>query len=223
MIIWLSGVQTSGYAPAMSRPPFKGFLPATWGQPYPCYLSMTKASEAFNRSIRDAEELLKRFEVENDSINTGPRNGEVLKRAGLVMALAAWETYVKDRVREELSIWLQSVDGSPIGKFVRKRLDEDLKRFFNPNSEKTRRLFLDYFDVDITQGWTWMNYDVASARKALDALISKRGSAAHQANTSEHASAGPHQIKRDELEKGIRFLKGLVKASEKVRVAKNDV
>ncbi len=52
---------------------------------------MTKASEAFNRSIRDAEELLQRFEVERAKTNH-PQNGEVLKRAGLVIALAAWES-----------------------------------------------------------------------------------------------------------------------------------
>lgn len=54
------------------------------------------------------------------------------------MALAAWETYIKDRVREEFEIWLKPVDGSPLGRFVRNKLDEDLKGFFNPNSDKTR-------------------------------------------------------------------------------------
>jgi hypothetical protein len=167
---------------------------------------MTNASEAFNRSIRDAEELLMRFDAERHATNH-PQNGEVLKRAGLVMALAAWETYVKDRVRDEISVWLQSVEGSPIAKFVRRRLEEDLKRFFNPNSERTRRLFLDYFEVDITKEWSWGNYDTASAKKTLDALVAKRGDAAHQANTSEHSSAEPHKVKREELEKVSVFLK----------------
>jgi len=178
---------------------------------------MTKAAEAFNRSIRDAEDLLARFDGENASPNG--KKGEVLKRAGLVMALAAWETYVKDRIRDEFDVWLRAVDGSPIGKFLRKRLEEDLKRFFNPNAEKTRRLFLDYFEVDITKEWVWANYDSPAAKKALDALISKRGDAAHQANTAEYPCAEPHQVKREELEKGIRFLKGLVTATEKAKIA----
>jgi len=105
---------------------------------------MTEAAEAFNRAIKDAEELLARFDEEKSTTNG--RNPEVLKRAGLVMALAAWETYIKDRIRGELDVWLQAVEGSPVGKFIRKRLEEDLKRFFNPNSERTRKLFLDYFD-----------------------------------------------------------------------------
>ncbi|HEY8096207.1 MAG TPA: HEPN domain-containing protein [Methylobacter sp.] len=179
---------------------------------------MTKASEAFNRSICDAENLLARFDAEKAPLNG--KNGEVLKRAGLVMALAAWETYVKDRIRDEFDVWLQAVEGSPIGKFVRRRLEDDLKRFFNPNSERTRRIFHDYFEIDITKEWAWDNYNNATAKKALDALIAKRGDAAHQANTAEHPSAEPHQVKREELEKGIRFLKGLVAATEKVKVTK---
>ncbi len=110
---------------------------------------MTKAFDAFERSIRDAEELLARYDTEKSASNG--HNGEVLKRAGLVMALAAWETYVKDRIQTEIDTWLQAVDGSPVGKFIRRRLEEDLKRFFNPNSERTRRIFIEYFDTDITK------------------------------------------------------------------------
>ena len=96
-------------------------------------------------------------------------------------------------------------------------MEVDLKRFYNPNTERTKRLFNDYFEVDITEGWSWSNYDVALARKTLDAIISKRGDAAHQANTSPNA---PHIVKRDELEKAIRFLMGLVEATDKVKVIK---
>ncbi len=136
------------------------------------------------------------------------------------MALASWETYVKTRVREECNFWLQAVDGSPIGNFVLRSLERDLKRFFNPNSYRTKQLFLDYFEVDVTAGWMWANYDPSSAKKSLDTLIAQRGDAAHQANTNPHPSAGPDAVKRDELEKAIRFLKGLVAAMEQVKLAK---
>ncbi|MCB1242875.1 MAG: HEPN domain-containing protein [Verrucomicrobiales bacterium] len=179
---------------------------------------MSKAFDAFQRSIRDAEELLARYDAEK-STSKG-QSGEVLKRAGLVMALAAWETYVKSRIEEEFNTWLQAAEGSPVGKFVRRRLDEDLKRFFNPNSERTRRIFIDYFDVDITKEWIWDNFDSAASKKTLDTLIAKRGDAAHRANTAPHASAEPHQVRREELEKGIRFLRGLVAAMEKARITR---
>ena len=54
-----------------------------------------------------------------------------------------------------------------LGKFVRRRLDEDMKRFFNPNTERTRRIFIDYFDVDITKDWVWLNFDSSASKKAL--------------------------------------------------------
>lgn len=138
----------------------------------------------------------------------------------MVLALAAWETYIKDKIQEEFEVWLKPVEGSHIGRFVQKRLNEDLKRFYNPNSDKIKRLFIDYFDIDITESWVWDNYQAPQAKKALNTLISKRGNAAHQANTSKSPSSEPHLIKREELEKAIRFLKGLVVSTDKVRLAK---
>lgn len=180
---------------------------------------MSEAANAFDRSIKDADELLARFDAENNK-SPSEYNPEALKRAGLVMAMAAWETYVKDRFNEEFIVWLRAVDGSQVGKFVRKKRDEDLKRFFNPNSEKTKRLFLDYFEVDITQGWKWANYDVADAKKALDSLVAKRGDAAHKANTGAKKNSETHLVKREELEKAIRFLKGLVAATDAFKIIK---
>ena len=138
----------------------------------------------------------------------------------MVIAMASWETYIKDRIQEEFEIWLKPIEGSPLGRFVQKKLTEDLKRFFNPNSQKTKQLFLNYFEIDITEGWSWDNYSPPQAKKALDNLISKRGDAAHRANTSVNPNTNLHLIKRDELEKAIRFLKGLVSATDKVRIVK---
>ena len=179
---------------------------------------MSEAAIAFNRSIEDAQELLARFDEEKT--NASGRSPETLKRAGMVIAMAAWETYIKDRVVEEFEVWLKPIEGSQLGRFVQKKLDEDLKRFFNPNSDRTKRLFVNYFEIDVTEGWSWDNYSPPQAKKALNALISKRGDAAHKANTSVNPSINPHLIKRDELEKAIRFLRGLVSATDKVRVVK---
>lgn len=176
---------------------------------------VTKAGELFKRAIQDAEELLERF----DSEKNGPcsHNSESLKRAGMVLTLAAWETYVKDRFQEEIEVWLFSVKGSQIGGFVQRKVTEDLKRFFNPNTAKTKQLFKSYFDIDITESWKWDNYHPPQAKKVLDQLISLRGDAAHQANTSVTQS---HIVKRDDLDKAIRFIKGLVSATEKLKIAK---
>lgn len=181
---------------------------------------MSEAAIAFDCSIKDAEELLARFDTENNNKSSSGYNPETLKRAGLVMAMAAWETYVKDRFNEEFIVWLRAVDGSQVGKFIRKKKDEDLKRFFNPNSERTKRLFLDYFEVDITQGWKWANYDVAEAKKVLDSIVAKRGDAAHKANTKAKKNSETHLVKREELDKAIRFLKGLVAATDAFKIIK---
>lgn len=68
---------------------------------------MSRASDTFAQSILDAENLLKHF----NTLNTKPPPPEieVLKRAGLIMALTAWETYVEDRVLESAAERLRSL------------------------------------------------------------------------------------------------------------------
>ena len=62
----------------------------------------SQAIRTFNHSIQDATELLDHFDALN--INPPPPpNAEVLKRASLVMALAALETYIEDRIIEATS------------------------------------------------------------------------------------------------------------------------
>lgn len=178
---------------------------------------MSRAKETFESAIRDAEDLLAHF----DSINRQPPpgNAEVLKRAGLIMALTAWETYVEDRIREEMQRRLQVVDGSYIGKFVLGRLEEELKRFHNPNTAKTRKLFQDYLGVDVTAEWAWPHFDPTKVKKTLDDLMVKRGDAVHRAKPSQSTSPPPHLVRREDLEKAIRFLKCLVEATDSALVA----
>jgi hypothetical protein len=177
---------------------------------------MSKALISFEGSIRDAEDLLAHFDA---MAKPPPASAEVLKRAGLVMALTAWETYVEDRVREEVACRLRVVTGSYVGKFVASRLEEELKRFHNPTSDKTKKLFNDFLEVDVVAGWEWANCDSAKAKRTLDELIAKRGDAVHRSKPlATGAPPAPHLIKREELEKAIRFLKCLVEATDKVLV-----
>lgn len=173
---------------------------------------MSRASTTFLSSIEDAITLLAHFD------NLHKQNAEateVLKRAGLVMALTAWETYVEDRAVEAVTARLKAVSGSPIGSFVNSKLTEELKRFHNPTSDKTRKLFFDYLQVDVTVGWKWLNYDPVTARKTLDDLIGRRGDAVHRSKPLTSGASAPHLVKREDLDKAIRFLKGLVEATER--------
>lgn len=174
---------------------------------------MSKALATFETSIKDAETLLAHFDAINKQ--PPPEGAEVLKRAGLIMALTAWETYVEDRVREEMQARLHVVSGSYVGRFVSDRLEEELKRFHNPNSEKTRKLFRDYLDVDVTTQWEWQHFDVTKAKKTLDDLISRRGDAVHRSKPLQAGLPAPHLVKREDLERAIRFLKGLAEATDR--------
>jgi hypothetical protein len=137
------------------------------------------------------------------------------------MALTAWETYVEDRVREEVDLRLRVVNGSYVGKFVTTRLDDELRRFHNPTSDKTRKLFSEFLDFDVTAKWEWQHCDISKAKKTLDDLLAKRGDAVHRSKPSVvGASPAAHLVKRDELEKAIRFLKSLVDATDKALSAK---
>ena len=174
---------------------------------------MSKSAEAFKGQIKDAEDLLAHFDAQS---KPPPENAEVLKRTGLVMALTAWETYVEDRTREELTSRLRVVSGSPVGKFVLAKLEEELKRFHNPTAEKTRKLFLDFLEVDVTASWEWQHYDLAKAKKTLDELIAKRGDAVHRSKPQQSGSPpAPHLVKREDLERHIKFLKSLVEATDR--------
>ncbi|MCA9232714.1 MAG: hypothetical protein KDA57_18840 [Planctomycetales bacterium] len=173
---------------------------------------MSRAKIAFDSSIEDSTLLLQHFDT---IYKQSPEKAEVLKRAGIVMALTAWETYVEDRIVEAVGARLRAVNGSSIGTFVSRKLEVDLKQFHNPNSEKTKKIFLDYLEVDVTAGWKWLHYDPALARKTLDDLLAKRGNAVHRSKPATGGPPGPHLVKREDLEKAIRFLIGLVEATDK--------
>ncbi|MCF7676477.1 MAG: hypothetical protein K9N23_21520 [Akkermansiaceae bacterium] len=173
---------------------------------------MTKARELFDASIQDAEDLLAHFDSQS---KPPPKNAEVLKRAGLVMALTAWETYVEDLIHE-VTIGRHLGDAGHAEKFMHARLQEELKRFHNPTSDKTRKLFLDYVGLDVTQHWKWSNFVQSSSKETLDQLLSKRGDIVHRSKLPDDGGPSkPHPVKREDLAKAIRFLRGLVDATDK--------
>jgi hypothetical protein len=75
--------------------------------------------------------------------------------------------------------------------------------------------FMDYLEIDVVAGWEWLNFDPVTAKKTLDELLSKRCDAVHRSRVSNGGVPPAHLVKRDDLEKPIRFLKGLVGATGK--------
>lgn len=169
---------------------------------------MSKSLEKFNVSIQDSKNLLDMFDKQSKS---NPENAEVLKRAGLVMAFTAWETYVEDRLTESLSLQMKLIKGCSLGEFFQKKLDEELKRFNTPTSDKTKKLYKDFLGIeDVTEGWKWSNYEPAKSREQLNKWIALRGEIVHHAK-GVSTNPQPHIVKKDDLSKCITFLEGLVK------------
>lgn len=168
----------------------------------------------FSHSIQDATELLNHF----DSLNTNPppANAEVLKRASLVMALAALETYIEDRIIEAAT---KVVGGGPdaghLAKFFVSSLQNDLKYFHTPSTDRVRPIFEKYLGIDITEGWAWNHFDPARAKAELNKIAKKRGDIAHRSLRPQPGQPVPHAVTRDELRKHIRFICDLVAATEK--------
>jgi hypothetical protein len=132
------------------------------------------------------------------------------------MALTAWETYVEDLIEEVVVGGNKHTDAGHACRFMQSRLQEELKRFHNPTAEKTRKMFLDYVGVDVTKHWKWSNYEPATAKKRLDELLGIRGDIVHRSKAPDDGGPSrPHPVKREDLAKAIRFLKGLVDATEK--------
>jgi hypothetical protein len=174
---------------------------------------MSEASEDFSQSIKDAENLLMHF----DSLNTKPPPPEieVLKRAGLIMAMTAWETYVEDLLQEASEQRLAALRNREIAEFVRSKLNEEINRLHNPGYQKTITLFRDYAGIDLTSYWSWNNCEIKTVKQKLGQYMKLRGDIVHRSRVVDPDSPNAHPVKKVDLEKAIAFLKNLVEATER--------
>ena len=174
---------------------------------------MSTAHDDFKHSIQDATDLLAHFDRVN--VQPPPENAEVLKRASLVMALAALETYIEDRIIEAAAVTAQGAKESLLGRFYVDSLANDLRYFHSPSTDKVRNLFKKYLSLDVTQGWTWNNYDPARVKSELDQLVCKRGDIAHRSPPPKRQIPSPHIVTRDAMRKHVQFVRDLVQATDK--------
>lgn len=173
---------------------------------------MSDARDIFELAISDAEQLLECYDHLNKA-ESKTQPPEVLKRATLIMTLTAWETYVEDIAKELVQSKYGMVMGSKLGKIIEDRLEAQLKYFNNPGSKKTRDLFEEFFDIDVTEAWVWNNVPTSKEScTQLNNWLKKRGEAVHRAQTNKTES---HIVKRDELDKCIRFFRELVNVTDK--------
>ncbi|CAK1996998.1 MULTISPECIES: HEPN domain-containing protein [Vibrio] len=177
---------------------------------------MSQARKEFELALSDSEELIACYDSMNHC-DSGMSPPEVLKRATLIMTLTAWETYVEDIASELINAKYGMVMGSQVGSIITGRLHDHLKVFNNPDSKKTKDLFQEFFGIDVTESWVWGNFHTAKdSRTALNSWLRKRGEAVHRAQIDKQSS---HIVKRDELDKCIRFFRELVEVTDRKLLA----
>ena len=138
------------------------------------------------------------------------------------MAMTAWETYVEDRLLEAATERLRGLPDSSIAALVRFKLDDEIKRLHNPTSAKTIQLFRDYAGIDLTDKWSSPNNHEKTARDRLDHYIKLRGDVVHRSRTIVPGPPKPYPVTKEDLAKAIRFLKGLVEATERATAPANN-
>ena len=173
---------------------------------------ISKALATFEQAIRDAEHLLEHF----DKLNTKPPppENEVLKRAGLILAMTAWETFVEDSLVEVLEHRLQDCSDTAIADLVRAKLRQEISRLHNPTGEKVTEMLRHYAGVDVSKHWKWNGVDADAAKKRLNEYLKLRGDVAHRAWVVREGQTQQHPVKREDLERAIRFLRRLVAATD---------
>ena len=175
---------------------------------------MSKVIETFDLAISDAEELLHCYDHINRDDSRTRNPPEALKRASLILVLTAWETYVEDIATELFNQKFGVLKGSQIGDFMEQQFSTRLRMFHNPDSTKTKQIFVEFFGIDVTEQWRWNNYSTPrEVRTILNQWISKRGDAVHRAYIDKQSN---HIVKRSELDKCILFFKNLVKVTDDV-------
>jgi hypothetical protein len=138
------------------------------------------------------------------------------------MALAALETYVEDRIGEAAdSVSGTGNDSSRLVSFYKESLQNDLKYFHTPSTDRIKAIFYKYLGIDVTEAWCWNNYDPARARSELNKIAKKRGDVSHRSWRPVAGQPSPHAVTREDLRKCIRFVKDLVEATDKFLAENN--
>lgn len=131
------------------------------------------------------------------------------------MALAALETYIEDRIVEAAgAVTGGQSNGGHLAEFFISSLQNDLKYFHTPSTDRVRSIFEKFFGFDVTEGWVWNNYDPTRARAELNRLTKKRGDIAHRSLRPRPGQPESHAVTREELRKHIRFICDLVAATD---------
>lgn len=172
----------------------------------------SESAQIFADAIRDAESIVTMFSEKSKGNPAVAIDLEYLKRSGLILAMVAWETYVKNCLRECVETRLSNGVPEFAKKIIREQMEVDIKAINNPDRARTKKIYLDYTEVDLTEGWETTQTDI-------DGWIKLRGEAAHKSRHLNKES-GPHLVTIPKLKTIINGLRRLVETTDKTLMAK---
>lgn len=102
----------------------------------------SKALQNFRKALLDSQHILALYESEhNNPMRTIPEHAEVLKRACLILAVTAWETYVEDLFTEQVP---GRIDAAKSPEEFQKAFDQVAKRWLQRSKEDQAKTLLQW-------------------------------------------------------------------------------
>ncbi|HEV2860769.1 MAG TPA: HEPN domain-containing protein [Pyrinomonadaceae bacterium] len=165
----------------------------------------------FNLGLIDAHLLRALYDEEmKENLTIAKRYLDVLKRAGIIVGITAWETYIEDKIKSQFEKnieqavspkdiqsafnsvaeeWLSAKPKPPDlatwasegwKVLIREKFTKDIESLNTPSSEHIRKLTKRYLNLDLTQKWRWPGVTYEEACRKLDSLIKLRGGIVHR-------------------------------------------
>ena len=165
---------------------------------------MSKALELFHNGMSDAESILTVYDCHNQNSNqikefypNGMPNIDVLKRACVVMAFTAFESFFENLVTE--------INNKQVYDFSNEKRNKLLERFHNPMSKNIVELYKSWFGIENclkTIGFDGQNAENICNR--LDEYLKIRGQIVH---VQKMDSSKEDVAKKENVTKILYFLK----------------
>ncbi len=205
--------------------------------------TVTFARLNFEAAMRDVARLVQLHDA-GVRERRGPPSPdlEVFKRAGLILAVTAWESFVEDTLTSAFKNRLRSAKtpkdvletfhavahswlsqprrppelvawtGDNWKSMLGERADQEVAELNTPNSANVARLTRRLLGQDVTSHWFWPGTSAASAKARLDQVIVLRGKLVHRTKVFHDRRAS---VRRRDVAAAISLLTRLMERTEK--------
>jgi hypothetical protein len=197
----------------------------------------------FQYAIGDVTILVERHDAQTNRAAGRPdRNLEVFKRAGVILAITAWEAYIEDTLVAQFGErlekatapaeiesvfnlvahdWLNSKPKPPDIAIwtgdrwkatILEKFKRDISTLNTPNTKNVKKMYQRYLDLDITKQWKWRKASSDEVGQQLDALIGLRGRLVHKGKDLFESRA---QVRRSDLLSAKQLVERLVECTDR--------